>query len=583
MTTTLIPENSLTSDFNEDLFFELASKADYLVVDTETNGLDVRDGRGYCQGISVAYKIGFDTIVSTYLPFRHRGSNLPRTTLLRLKDLLESANILVFHNAKFDLVSLSTIGINYRNKFYDTMLMAQWVNENVFSKSLDYLVKHYCDLEGKKKSQRFLACLKAFGWADIPAEEMAEYAANDAYITLLLFEKLYPMFVNEEYEGELWGYEQSWLRLLSKMEQRGVAIDVDLATRLGDMGESLMGIYADDLGFNPASPIDLGKFFLEELGLPVVKRTPKGKPCFDKEAMEIYDTLLERTGDERAKLVLVYRGWQKATSSNYRPYVKLLSPDGRLRPNYKLHGTVTGRLSCEQPNLQQIPRATNKEWNGRMKECFIPREGYTLWEADYSQLELRLAAAYAKEKRLLTIFSDDTRDVFTEMSEQLGMDRYSTKTLTYTIQYGGGVTRISHVFGVSEPRAALIKDNFYETYSGLLNVQRLASNRCHQQKFLRLWTDRRRHFPYPRDEAHKAFNAVIQGGAAEVVKRQGLMLDSIVCDDDCQMLLQIHDAYVFEIKRGTEQFYIPEIKKVMEDVQPDFGVRFKVDIHSWIH
>jgi len=579
----MIPENSLQWDSNdEELFFSLASKADYLVIDTETNSQDVRDGRGYCMGISVALKIEPDTIVACYLPFRHKGANLQKTTLFRLKNLLENFKILVFHNAKFDLVSLQTIGINFTGKFYDTMLMAHWVDENTYSKSLDYLVKHYCDLGGKKTTDRFKAFIKAFGWADTPASEMAEYAANDAYITLALFEYLYPRFLNEGYEGELWRIEQDWMRLLSKMESRGVGINTNLAEGLAATGEFLMEEYADDLGFNPGSTLQLGEFFINELGLPVVKKTPKGKPCFDKEAMAYYDSILEQRNDDRAESVLAYRGWQKAVTSNYRAYLKLLSPDGRLRPNYKLHGTVTGRLSCEQPNLQQIPRSSTKDWNGRMKECFIPQDGYTLWEADYSQLELRLAAAYAKERKLLEIFSDDSRDVFSEMSEQLGMDRYATKTLTYTIQYGGGITRISHVFGVSEPRAALIKDNFYETYSGLLTVQKLASSKCVEQKFLRLWTNRRRHFPRPREEAHKAFNAAIQGGAAEIVKRQGLVLGDSVDNDECRMLLQIHDAYVFEIKNGTEEQYLPEIKNLMEKVEPDFGVKFKTDVHPWV-
>src|SRR4030095_487557 len=130
--------------------------------------------------------------------------------------------------------------------------------------------------------------------------------------------------------------------------------------------------------------------------------------------------------------------------------------DGRLRAEYKPHGTVTGRFSCADPNLQQIPKETDKPWNGAVKSCLIAEDGYKLYELDYSQLEFRLAASAAKEEGLLEIFDDPNRDVFTEMAAELGMDRNSTKTLNYTIQYGGGVKRIKAVFGVSASEAKSI-------------------------------------------------------------------------------------------------------------------------------
>src|SRR6185437_5333306 len=147
--------------------------------------------------------------------------------------------------------------------------------------------------------------------------------------------------------------------------------------------------------------------------------------------------------------ILEYRGWSKTTSSNYRPYLALLSPDGRLRPNYKQHGTLTGRLSCEMPNLQQIPREGSKRWNGQLKKCFITLDpDEMLLEFDYSQLELRLGAAYAKEESLIQVFREG-RDIFQEMAEALEMDRQSTKTMNYAIAYGAGVTRISNVLDIS--------------------------------------------------------------------------------------------------------------------------------------
>jgi len=320
------------------------------------------------------------------------------------------------------------------------------------------------------------------------------------------------------------------------------------------------------------------------LGLPeILKKRKDGRETrtFDKNAMELYEQILERSDNSTAKLILAYRGWQKAVSSNYGPYLELLSPDGRLRPHYRHERTVTGRMSCEKPNLQQIPRVSDHPWNGELKGCFIPREGYTLYEADYSQLELRLATAYGNEETLKKVF-EDGRDIFTEMSQGLGMSRQDTKTLTYSMQYGGGVTRIHNVFGVSKDRAADIRDNFFRTYPGFKKISNLAQVKAHKNRQVQLWSGRYRHFQFPKEEAHKAFNAVIQGGAADVMERSMLRVESAVDnEEECRMLLQVHDSIVFEVKKGCEDQYLPEIRHQMTSVEPDFGVKFAVDIHEW--
>jgi DNA polymerase-1 len=296
--------------------------------------------------------------------------------------------------------------------------------------------------------------------------------------------------------------------------------------------------------------------------------------------MEEYEALLATMDDDRASLILEYRGYQKTVSSNYKPYRDLLSPDGRLRPNYKMHGTVTGRLSCEKPNLQQIPRVSDKPWNGSLKQAFIAEPGFTLWEADYSQLELRLAAAYAREEELLEVFNTG-RDIFTEMAAKAGMARHDVKTRTYTIQYGGGARRLSQVFGVTLEEGMAIRDQFFADYPGFRRMSQNASSKCRTQGFLRYWSNRRRHFRDPQNEAHKAFNSVIQGGAAEIVKHTMLRTAKVANDNDCRMLLQVHDSIVFEIRNRAEDHYCPLIQETMEQVVPDFGVKFAVDIHKW--
>lgn len=552
--------------------------ADYVAIDTESNGKDLRAGEGYTMGISVAYRLGTFPIFRAYFPIRHYDWNYDQERITQLKETIESLDCVLFHNAKHDLVALENCSISYRGKFYDTMLMAHLVNENYFSKALDWLSREILD-DHKDRSKDMDQFLKAFGWGMAPSWMVREYAEHDADLTLRLFEYFLPRFTAEIPEDE-WENRQRFVRLIAKMEGRGIRIDTDLSKKELVKGERRMLEIMDELDANPASNDDLHKLLIDEMALPVYELTPKGKASFNKKAMEKYEELLSKRADKTAKLVLEFRGWQKTCSSNYAAYLKLLGPDGRVRPNYKLHGTVTGRLSCSDPNLQQIPRVSNKPWNGKLKKAFIPAEGYTLYEADYSQLELRLGAYYAKEQDLIDIFAEG-RDVFTEMAATLGMARHDTKTLVYTIQYGGGINRISTVFNVDGVTANEIRENFFSSYPGFRSVARRASMVARNKGYVKLWSGRRRHFDDPKADNFKAFNAIVQGGAADIVMRTMLRLDDAVDNDNCRMLLQIHDSVVFEIKTDHEEIYIPQIKEVMEDVKPDFGVRFAVEVKEW--
>ena len=562
--------------------------AEYLAIDTETTGeeFDIRSGAGYAIGLSIAFRpIRGASIVSAYFPVRHFDWNYSQHHLSQLKEIIESQEqTLIFHNAKHDLVSLETIGIHADGPYYDTMLMAHLLDENEPSKALDYLAKKYLG-DSKQRSELLQAAIKAVGWKMLPSYMVQEYAAHDAVLCLRLFEEFIAKWLEEELDKD-WEHRSQFVRVIARMEQQGICIDANLCKREIAKGEFRMREITEALNKNPGSTKDLKELLIDNLKLPVVRWTPAGAPSFNKEAMVEYEAMLAASDNPTASLILEYRGWQKTVSSNYRAYIKLLDYDERLRPNYKLHGTRTGRLSCETPNLQQIPRVSDKAWNGALKKAFVPTEGYTLWEFDYAQLELRLGAAYAKDTSLKFIFSDPERDVFTEMAQQLGMARQDVKTLVYTIQFGGGVARVSNVFKIADSRARTLIDNFYATYPGFRQVSSRATSVARSKGYVKLWSGRRRHFSKieRQDKPYKAFNAVIQGGAADIVMHTILRLDDFLDhgkDPACRMLLQIHDAVVFEIKNGREDDYIPQIKAIMEDVQPDFGVRFKVSHNIW--
>lgn len=383
-------------------------------------------------------------------------------------------------------------------------------------------------------------------------------------------------------DNKVWQHKLAIYKVLMAMESRGIGVDTEFCRNMELKGVDEMAKIVDELGLNPGKKNDLAKLLLEELELPVVKRSERtGAPSFDKFAMEEYDEILEHRDNPTAKKVLEYRGWQKAVSSYYRPYQELLSPDGRLRPNYKLHGTVTGRLSCERPNLQQIPKEGTKPWNGKTKQSFTPKEGYKLVEVDYSQLELRLGTAYAREQSLMEVFSEG-RDIFTEMSKDLKHSRQETKTLVYSIQYGAGARRVSNVFGVTEGAAKLIINNFYKTYPGFRKMTKACEQIVKEIGYLRLLSGRRRHFRGA-EEARKSFNSLIQGGAADLVERAMVRIFNQLDSEDCRMLLQVHDSIIFEIKEDMVMDYVPKIIELMvnHEMKDLETVKFDADAH-WL-
>lgn len=368
----------------------------------------------------------------------------------------------------------------------------------------------------------------------------------------------------------LWETEQDFIRLMAGIKKRGIKIDVDFSRRKVIEGTRICNIIRGELGWNPGSSKQLGKYLIEDLGLPVLKRSEKtGEPSFDKFALAEYEQYLEPMGDATAQKVLEYRGWQKTVSSNYQAYLDLMDENRILHPNYKVHGTRTGRMSCEHPNLQQIPRDSPKAWNGDVKKAFIPRvEDFYHYSFDFKQVEFRLAAAYAQEHELLEIFNSGA-DIFTEMSERLGRPRHIIKTFVYASLYGAGKSKIGLILGLPQAEASDIYDEYHGTWPGFKQKSYEATKIAKSYGYIDYWTGRRRHLHH--NEAHLAWNSILQGGAFEIVKRSMLRLK------DEPIVLQVHDSITCEADRNYDS---DRVKAVMEAVPESnaLGVKFEVDM-----
>lgn len=567
-----------------------------IALDTETEGLEVWDGRDLVIGVSIAAVVDGQPY-SHYFPLGHpTGDEVSPSTRAQLFHVLrQPERELIFANAQFDMAGLLWAGCDLKGQYiFDVLTMSMLIDENTphpDTRSLDALGAHYAGAE--KVHDPEIEAAKKSGWVGITAERIWDYAVVDAEVTYAVWLNLieHPEWAHLREHTDVWDVKQRLIKILMEMRIRGVRLDPDLCTEMATIGRARMAELREAMGVNPGSQKQLAELLIDTLGLPVLAWTPGGKsgvkkPSFNKNVMPLYDDLLSKMDSPLAKQLVEYRGWQKAVTASYEPYLKYLSPiDGRVHGGFNTHRTVTGRLSSSEPNLQQIPKESTKPWNGRVKECFIAKPGYVLLSADYSQLELRLAASYSREPKILEIFEDPSRDLFSEMALDLGFERHTTKTFVYTIQYGGGEKRVKDVFGVTAKKAKDMRANFYATYPRFRAFNELCAHKVETTLKAKLWTGRYRHFRF-RNESYKAMNSVIQGGAADVVERVMIRAFDELDSPDCQMLLQVHDALVFEVREDLAEEYAVRIKALMEDVNGCVGedlfiARFNVEVTPW--
>lgn len=585
---------------NDNMFRILAAldASPDIAVDTETSGLRVSYGEDYLMGICVDVPG-----TSAYLPFRHPSDNLDKHWLEPLEKIFRKKH-LFWHNLKFDFHSLWTIGINplkFEGLQDDTLLIATLVDEELPSKELDFLYKWYFK-DPHFKDPEVKAFMESMNLRKVPANAYEQYGSKDAWGTRKLRNYLWAKLVKQGLVDVYRDTEEPFAKLLFRLEQRGMYVDTDFASSMAERGRGRMAtIYRELGGANPSSPTDLKRLLIEELELPVLAHTKsceacasgspvtehEGKPSFNKAVMEDYDDILNSDTyghNLTAQRVAEYRGWQKATTSLYEPLVEKTGNDHRIRTSFKQHGTVTGRLSATDPNLQQIPRGSSKAWNGRAKSCFTHRDPlreYRGW--DYSQLELRLAASYGWEELLLTEFAKDKADpfeplcygIFGMFNEEL---RHDTKTFTYANLFGAGLAKIAAQLGRSRAATEPLYVNYQNSIPGIMRTSRRVNAAAKNRGYIKYWDGRRRHFKDPSD-SYKAWNSLLQGGGAQMVKQAMLRCQQFE-DSDCKMVLTVHDEITFDITRAGIADYEPQIVKAMTDF-PIFGVRFAVEGKAW--
>ena len=573
---------TLLTEADLNRWVEKLKQAKLFALDTETDNLDYMAAN--LVGISFALENGEAAYLPLQLDYLGAPKTLEKTTALTLlKPVLENPAIQkVGQNFKYDLTIFARNGIDVQGVAFDTMLESYVLN-STGRHNMDDLAKRYLghqtisfeEIAGKGKNQ--------LTFNQIPLEQAAEYAAEDADVTMKLQQVLWEKLSKEPTLEKLFKeMELPLLGVLSRMERRGVLIDSDalflqsneIANRLSELEEQAYVLAGQP--FNLASTKQLQEILFDKLGLPVIQKTPKGAPSTNEEVLEEL-----AFSHELPKVLVEHRGLSKLKSTYTDKLPQMVNPQtGRVHTSYHQAVTATGRLSSSDPNLQNIP--IRNEEGRRIRQAFIAREGFTVVAADYSQIELRIMAHLSQDQGLINAFTqgkDIHRSTAAEifgvaLDEVTSEQRRNAKAINFGLIYGMSAFGLSRQLGIGRADAQSYMDLYFKRYPGVQTFMHDIREKAKAQGYVETLFGRRLYLSdinssngMRRKAAERvAINAPMQGTAADIIKRAMIQLDQKLQNDpDIAMIMQVHDELVFEVRSEKVAFYSDLIKTHMEN------------------
>lgn len=551
--------------------------------DTETTSLDYMEAR--VVGVSFAIEPG----KAAYVPFGHDYLGAPvqlaeAVVLGKLKPLLEDpARLKVGQNLKYDRNVLLNHGIELQGIAYDTMLESYVLNSTASRHDMDSLARRYLNAETISFEDIAGKGVKQLTFNQIELEQAAPYAAEDADITLRLHQTLWGKLSAEPALAKVFSeIELPLLPVLARMERLGTTIEPkllhqqsqEIEVRLAELEKQAHELAGQE--FNLSSPKQLGEILFTKLGLPIIKKTPKGAPSTAEEVLaELAETY------ELPQLLMEHRGLAKLKSTYTDKLPLMIKPQtGRVHTSYHQAVAATGRLSSTDPNLQNIP--VRNEQGRRIRQAFIPCAGYKLVAADYSQIELRIMAHLSGDKGLLTAFAEGkdihkatAAEVFGVALEAVTSDmRRSAKAINFGLIYGMSAFGLAKQLGIGRAEAQKYMDLYFERYPGVLEYMERTRQQADAQGYVETLFGRRLYLPDIKSRnaglrkaaERAAINAPMQGTAADIIKRAMINVDGWIRgieDQSIRMLMQVHDELVFEIREEKLEEYIAIIKEKM--------------------
>ena len=572
---------TLLTEADLNRWVEKLKQAKLFALDTETDNLDYMAAN--LVGISFALENGEAAYLPLQLDYLGAPKTLEKTTALTLlKPILENPAIQkVGQNFKYDLTIFARNDIDVQGVAFDTMLESYVLN-STGRHNMDDLAKRYLghqtitfeEIAGKGKNQ--------LTFNQIPLEKAAEYAAEDADVTMKLQQVLWEKLSKEPTLEKLFKeMELPLLGVLSRMERRGVLIDSDalflqsneIANRLSELEEQAYVLAGQP--FNLASTKQLQEILFDKLGLPVIQKTPKGAPSTNEEVLEEL-----AFSHELPKVLVEHRGLSKLKSTYTDKLPQMVNPQtGRVHTSYHQAVTATGRLSSSDPNLQNIP--IRNEEGHRIRQAFIAREGFTVVAADYSQIELRIMAHLSQDQGLINAFTqgkDIHRSTAAEifgvsLDEVTSEQRRNAKAINFGLIYGMSAFGLSRQLGIGRADAQSYMDLYFKRYPGVQTFMHDIREKAKAQGYVETLFGRRLYLPdinssngMRRKAAERvAINAPMQGTAADIIKRAMIQLDQTLQNDpNIAMIMQVHDELVFEVRSEKVAFYSELIKTQME-------------------
>ena len=532
---------------------------------TETSRLDYMDA----DLVGISFSLNINEAI--YIPLSHSYQGAPEqldrnTVVTRLKSVLENPDITkIGHNAKYDMSVLARYGVDLNAIGHDTMLESYVLNSIASKHNLEDLALKYLGTATIPYEEVAGKGAKQILFDQVDIESAGEYSAEVADTTLKLKQSLWSKLVTEARLRRVFeDIELPVLKVLSRIERNGVLLDKkllraqsnELEKRMQQLEQEAYVLAGEE--FNLGSPKQLQTIFFEKLNIPVIKKTPKGQPSTAEPVLQ--ELALDYP---LPKVIMEYRGLSKlkSTYTDQLPE-QVHESTNRVHTSYEQAVTATGRLSSQNPNLQNIPIRT--EDGRRVRKAFIAPEGCKLIAADYSQIELRIMAHLSKDERLLSAFKagEDIHrataaEVFgVDVSEVRDDQRRSAKAINFGLIYGMSAFGLAQQLDIGRNDAQEYVDLYFERYPGVKEYMDRTRQLAADQGFVETLFGRRLYLPeinasnFQRRQAAErtAINAPMQGTAADIIKRAMIRVDEWLENDqvDARMIMQVHDELVLE-------------------------------------
>ena len=559
-------------------------KCKVFAIDTETSSLDTMTAD--LIGISLACNEG----EGCYIPIKHSYEEMPKQiSLTQIQKILGSAitrnqKKLVGQNLKFDLPMLNRHGIKVDEFLGDTMLMSYVLNSTGTRHGLDRMALYYLNYEPMKYEEVAGSASKQINFAQVEIPAATFYAAEDADITLRLFNLLNGMLEDQpKLIDLLQSIEYPMLQSLIRVETNGAKIDAqmlsdysdELAIKIEELSKVAFKMAGEE--FNMDSPKQLVEILYNKLDLPVLKKTPKGQPSTNEDT-------LQRLAEEYdlPKIIIEYRGLAKLKSTYTDSLINIQHPvSKRIHTSYQQAVTSTGRLSSTEPNLQNIPIKTPE--GRKIREAFIAEKGNILISADYSQIELRIMAHLSGDKNLthafnnnIDVHSSTASEIFNISLEEVTPEhRRSAKAINFGLIYGMSAFGLTRQLGIPRHEAQAYLDTYFERYTGVRKYMDSTKELAKKNLFVETILGRKLHVAAINDSnglrrqaaERAAINAPLQGSAADIIKKAMIDVDHWIGNNnsDIKMIMQVHDELIFEVKKGFAEEALENITSLMED------------------